>query len=149
MDVVMWQNSLILVIFVSCIWGICGVVCLRLLCPPPTDVFTQPFPGRTSNSAQGSERRRRDREWGAMAASIGKESALWTAWGSLSFPEVLIHLVWSRSQEPLSLTHTAGISYWSLGHRWTFCLEQNLILALHARLCFAWDISLFTMPSFL
>lgn len=47
--VAVWQISLTLVVFALCIWGICVAV--------PTDVFTQPFPGRTSNSAQGPEKK--------------------------------------------------------------------------------------------
>lgn len=132
-----------LTVFALFIWVICVVICLKLLCP-----HCHLYSAISRENQQGvGEGRREEMKRCHSGKSWNGVSFVNSLWQSF-FPEVLIQLVWSRFQEPLFLSHTAGISYWSLIYRWTFCPEQTLVLALYAQLCFSWDIFLFSIHSF-
>lgn len=103
-DVAVWYNSPILVISESCIWGICVVVCLRLL----------PFPGRTSNSAWRSER---GRKWRRMRCHGGKH------WKGISLVGSLGQAFFPRGSDSLDLEWIPGTTTVFNPHSSHFLLE--------------------------
>lgn len=100
----LWYNSPILVISESCIWGICVVVCLRLL----------PFPGRTSNSAWRSER---GRKWRRMRCHGGKH------WKGISLVGSLGQAFFPRGSDSLDLEWIPGTTTVFNPHSSHFLLE--------------------------